>query len=824
MWINFIIVEGNGSPSVLGCKQSQELGVITVNIHDIESGKQKKVNPCNTENSCQEAAEKGILTKSQLLDEYKDCFDKIGRFPHDRYHIQLKDNAQPVVHPPRTVPVHILPLYKKELENMIANDVVEPVTQPTDWVNSIVCNVTKTSDGKQKVRLCLDPKDLNKNINREHYYSRTIDGILPKLHAKKYFSVVDTKRGFWHVELDDESSLLCTFNTPFGRHRFKRLAFGTCVSQDIFQKKLDDIFQNIPNVTGIADDIIVYGETPEEHDKSFIKMLNECRKNNIGLNSEKLRFKQRKLNSMDIPCQIKEYNHLRIIESDKEYKITGKCKGIAHHPRNDNISQQIFNENCRIISTAEKIDKEKYHSPLEQIFKKNIVDAPARLQRLLLKCLKFDVTVKYKQGIKIPVADALSRRVIENEKEKNSEQYKIHFMVSEAPPINLEVIKQATDEDMVCNKLKEIIYKGWPDQRKQCPQELWDYWNFRCDLVLENSLIVKGNRIVVPSKLRSQVLNALHSGLQGETECLLLARQSVFWPGITKNVTDMVKSCELCNKYHSAQAKMPMMKPDLPSRPWKKLGTDIFEFQGKKYLMIVDYFQRFPVVRKLQDMTAESVCEQFSNVLAEYGLCSTILADFGSQYVSQLFRGKCDANGITMSFSSPYHHQANSLAERAIGTCKLLWKKAKEEGKSLESSLWIYRVTPLDYQTPSPFELLFGRKPRTFMPLNERSLQSKSTELEKQQEINENKQVKQKEFYDRKASLDRRPLSKNEDVYVWNDLRRIWEPGKIENIPNPVREPRTYTVLLNSKLYRRTREHLKPRIAANKSKYNEKKI
>ncbi|XP_039256273.2 uncharacterized protein LOC120332993 [Styela clava] len=286
----------------------------------------------------------------------------------------------------------------------------------------------------------------------------------------------------------------------------------------------------------------------------------------------------------------------------------------------------------------------------------------------------------------------------------------------------------------------------------------------------------------------------------------------------------MVKSCELCNKYYSAQAKMPMMKPDLPSRPWEKLGTDIFEFQGNKYLMIVDYFSRFPVVRKLQDMTAESVCEQFSNVLAEYGLCSTILADFGSQYVSQLFRGKCDANGITMTFSSPYHHQANSLAERAIGTCKSLWKKAKEEGKSLESSLWIYRVTPLDYQTPSPFELLFGRRPRTFMPMNERSLQSKSTELEKQQEINENKQAKQKEFYDRKASIERRPLSKNEDVYVWNDLRRIWEPGKIENIPNPVREPRTCTVLLNSKLYRRTREHLKPRIAANKSKYNEKKF
>ena len=113
----------------------------------------------------------------------------------------------------------------------------------------------------------MDPKDLNKNIRCEHYYSRTIDEILPLLHGKRYFSLVDTAKGYWHVELDHESSLLCTCNTPFGRYGFKRLPFGTVVSQDIFQRKLDDIYKNIPNVTGIADDIIVFGSTEEEHDQ-----------------------------------------------------------------------------------------------------------------------------------------------------------------------------------------------------------------------------------------------------------------------------------------------------------------------------------------------------------------------------------------------------------------------------------------------------------------------------------------------------------------------------------------------------------------------------
>ena len=126
---------------------------------------------------------------------------------------------------------------------MISENIISPVTEPTDWVNSIVCNVRDQPDGKKKVRLCLDPRDLNKNIRREHYYCRTIDEILPNLHGKQYFSVVDTKKGYWHVELDEQSSLLCTFNTPFGRYKFNRLPFGVRVSQDVFQKKLDHAYE-----------------------------------------------------------------------------------------------------------------------------------------------------------------------------------------------------------------------------------------------------------------------------------------------------------------------------------------------------------------------------------------------------------------------------------------------------------------------------------------------------------------------------------------------------------------------------------------------------
>ena len=281
---DFKIVDVPKSPSILGCKQALELGLITLNVNSLNVTPPQAV-------AKKEVAATGKLTRSEVLKNYGDCFDKIGKFPGEKYTIKLIEDATPVVHAPRTVPVHIMPLYKAELDKMLANGIISPVTEPTDWVNSIVVNIKDTPNGK-KIRLCLDPKDLNKNIRRKHYHTRTFDEILPKLFDKKYFSVLDTKKGYWHVELDEDSSMLTTFNTPFGRFKFNRMPFGLLMSQDVFQPKLDATYQGIPNVTGIADDIIVAGKTPEEHDTAMICLLDACRTNIIRLNSDKLQLKQ----------------------------------------------------------------------------------------------------------------------------------------------------------------------------------------------------------------------------------------------------------------------------------------------------------------------------------------------------------------------------------------------------------------------------------------------------------------------------------------------------------------------------------------------------
>ena len=148
------------------------------------------------------------------------------------------------------------------------------------------------------------------------------------------------------------------------------------------------------------------------------------------------------------------------------------------------------------------------HSPLEQIFKKNINEVPARLQNMILWCLRFDIAVVYKPGVKIPVADALSRVCIPKRQPEKSRKNEVDFITGVKTPIDVQRIKDESLRDSTLNMLKDTVFRRWPNLRKQCPQELWDYWNFRCDLVIEDGLVLKGDRIVIPTSLRTRNLRS----------------------------------------------------------------------------------------------------------------------------------------------------------------------------------------------------------------------------------------------------------------------------------------------------------------------------
>ena len=240
------------------------------------------------------------LTKQDILDAYSDVFTGIGKFPGMPYKFQLKPNAKPMRHAPRKVPIHLQDAFHKEIRNLEQLGILEETKDVTEWVNSFVImekkiptdsNSSQGHSKDRKLRICLDPRDLNEALEREPYYTWSIEEIMAKFHGMTRFTIADFNKGYWMVELDPESRKYTTMALGIGRFQWTRLPMGSVVVQDIFQRKLDGIFLDVPGATGIADDMVIYGRSNLEHDRHLVNFLDICRKNTLILNPDKMQFR-----------------------------------------------------------------------------------------------------------------------------------------------------------------------------------------------------------------------------------------------------------------------------------------------------------------------------------------------------------------------------------------------------------------------------------------------------------------------------------------------------------------------------------------------------
>ena len=187
----------------------------------------------------------------------------------------------------RRVPLALRPRQKTEHDKLTQLGVIPPVEEATPWVSQIVVTHKKPGD----MRVCLDPHELNNCILREHFTLPILEDVLHELRDAKVFSKADLASGYWHVKLDEESSLMTTFQTCFDRHRYLRLPFGINGSSEYFQKKLIEALQGLPGVVCIADDVVIHGKDTEEHDRHLNLFLLRCREKGIKLNRAKLETK-----------------------------------------------------------------------------------------------------------------------------------------------------------------------------------------------------------------------------------------------------------------------------------------------------------------------------------------------------------------------------------------------------------------------------------------------------------------------------------------------------------------------------------------------------
>ena len=154
--------------------------------------------------------------------------------------------------------------------------------EPTEWVSNLVAtNKKETGD----VRICIDPRNLNKALMRPHHPMRTVEEVAAQMSGATIFSVLDAKSSFWQVRLDDASSLRTIFTTLYGRFKFLKMPFGICTASEVFQRAMEQIFAGYPCAI-IMDDIIIGGKDPDEHERNLKKVLDRARQVKLRLNPE----------------------------------------------------------------------------------------------------------------------------------------------------------------------------------------------------------------------------------------------------------------------------------------------------------------------------------------------------------------------------------------------------------------------------------------------------------------------------------------------------------------------------------------------------------
>ncbi|VDI07841.1 Hypothetical predicted protein [Mytilus galloprovincialis] len=448
------------------------------------------------------------------------------------------------------------------------------------------------------------------------------------------------------------------------------------------------------------------------------------------------------------------------------------------------------------------------HKPLVSIMKKSLLDAPARLQRMILRLQRYELDVVHLPGKCIPVADTLSRKFLSDTYPGLSDSFEaqVHMIFSSLPISDrkIEEIEKATLSDPQFDILKSVILEGWPQSRSECPAQILEFWNHRDELSVNSGIIFKGHKIVIPTSLRVLMLDKIHTGHMGVEKCIRRARDVLFWPKMSLDISDMVLKCSVCLERRNSNAKEPLEPHKIPQYPWQVVATDLFYWNNADYIIIVDYYSLYLEVHKLHGTTSTTVINKLKGTFSRLGIPETVVSDNGPQYSSQEFSefaNKWDFKHVT---SSPHYPQSNGLAEKTVQTVKNMFNKCKKDGKDPYVALLEYRTTPLDIgYTPS--QLLMCRKLRSVLPTTLEELVPKTPIYnEVQNKIDCKKSYKKKKYYD-KGSKPLKSLNSGDSVRI-RGSNGLWKPAIISS-----QHPASRSYIVESQdggIYRRNRRHI----------------
>ena len=636
----------------------------------------------------------------------------------EKFHIALTESAKPFcVHTPRVIPFAYRDKLKAELDLLQSQGIIAPVTEPTEWCAPIVVTPKKDSD---KIRLCVDLSHLSKFVKRERYQSATPAQAVADIASEKakIFTKLDALKGYHQCPLDEESQLLTTFITPFGRFKYLRAPYGISSISEHYNRRMDEAFAGLTGYRRIVDDVVIYDSDATQHMAHVRQFLQRCTEKCITLNNEKWRFAQDDVNFAGFNLSANGYRvdqsittaitnfpiptnrtDLRAFfglvnqlsastpsvagllaplrpllstknefswspELDQAFTVakqsltsapilsyfdqsrpTRLCTDASRQGLGF-VLQQKAGDNWALVQAGSRFlsdTESRYaiielellavvwaihkcqiflaglsqftvltdHHPLISILNHHRLDEieNPRLQRLKTRIMAYSFTAEWVKGAlnnapdalsRHPVSDPLPQEVLAEQDSNNNPEATIAEIRAvsngQQESLHLQTLRKHTEQDQEYQQLLHFIQNGFPEHRNSLPEECRRYWNVRSQLALDDGFIVYGCRLLIPSRMRHDILQQLHDSHQGSVRTKQRARLVVYWPGIDNDIDNIILSCRQCQEHLPSNHPEPIIVKSRPDRPFQEIAADFCMYGGQEFLILVDCHSDWPDV------------------------------------------------------------------------------------------------------------------------------------------------------------------------------------------------------------------------------------
>ena len=202
----------------------------------------------------------------------------------------------------------------------------------------------------------------------------------------------------------------------------------------------------------------------------------------------------------------------------------------------------------------------------------------------------------------------------------------------------LQKVATATSKDGNLITLAEIIANGWPEDQTQVPPNVQNYWPDRDELAVQDGIIYRGTRELIPTAMRPQMLEKTHSTHLRAEACMRQARDRLYWPSIHHDIKYLCDDCNICQEAKPYKPRETMQRQPIPKRRWQIVSADLFNVKKDVYLVVVDNLTKYWDLEQLNDTDAESTILQMKKIFARQGVPEVVISDNSPQYASKEFK------------------------------------------------------------------------------------------------------------------------------------------------------------------------------------------